>query len=279
MQPAGPIYTAHLFPELHNRLIALLKGLTPEEWQAPTICSPWTVKDLAAHLLQGDLGRLTFHRDRWPRPKRKAPDQGYSAILELINNNNHEWVQAATLISPSLLIQFHEVTGPQLCAYFASLDPHKPAPVSVLWAGEDSSYNWFDIAREYTEKWMHQQQIRDATGRPALYERPIFYPVLDTFIRALPYAYRTTEADNGTAIVVEISGEAGGAWTLYRQEERWMLYHGAAENANAHVTLDQDTAWRLFTKGISHDVALAKTQFAGDLPLAKQVLETVSIMA
>lgn len=25
---------------------------------------------------------------------------------------------------------------------------------------------WLDAAREYTEFWVHQQQIRDATGRP-----------------------------------------------------------------------------------------------------------------
>ena len=34
-------------------------------------------------------------------------------------------------------------------------------------AGEAVSANWFDVAREFTERWHHQQQIRLAIGGPA----------------------------------------------------------------------------------------------------------------
>jgi hypothetical protein len=42
------------------------------------------------------------------------------------------------------------------------LDPDA-AGLAAAWAGETDSRNWFDVAREYTEKWHHQQQLRDAT--------------------------------------------------------------------------------------------------------------------
>lgn len=35
------------------RLLQLLSSLTDEEWRRPTECSPWTVRDMATHLLGG----------------------------------------------------------------------------------------------------------------------------------------------------------------------------------------------------------------------------------
>lgn len=32
-------------------LAALLRSLTPEQWQTPTLCGDWTVRDVVAHLL------------------------------------------------------------------------------------------------------------------------------------------------------------------------------------------------------------------------------------
>ncbi|MDQ3956822.1 MAG: maleylpyruvate isomerase family mycothiol-dependent enzyme [Actinomycetota bacterium] len=37
--------------DLTSSLVAVLEGLAPEQWDAVTACDPWTVKDIAAHLL------------------------------------------------------------------------------------------------------------------------------------------------------------------------------------------------------------------------------------
>ncbi|WP_438269016.1 maleylpyruvate isomerase family mycothiol-dependent enzyme [Nocardia donostiensis] len=38
-------------------LAALLAGLTPQQWQMPTLCDRWTVKDVVAHMISyDDLG-------------------------------------------------------------------------------------------------------------------------------------------------------------------------------------------------------------------------------
>ena len=34
-----------------HRLVTLLESLTPEQWAAPTECQPWTVRDMATHVL------------------------------------------------------------------------------------------------------------------------------------------------------------------------------------------------------------------------------------
>jgi hypothetical protein len=43
--------------------------------------------------------------------------------------------------------------------------------------------------------------------------------------------------------------------------------------------MDGDTAWRLFTKGISKEAALARVRIEGNRALGEKVLDTVSIIA
>ena len=60
---------------------------------------------------------------------------------------------------------------------------------------------------------------------------------------------------------------------------RWALYVGVDTPPDAGATLDQETAWRLFTKGVTPDEARAGAALSGDVALASQVLRTVSVLA
>ncbi|MGD0750715.1 MAG: maleylpyruvate isomerase N-terminal domain-containing protein [Anaerolineales bacterium] len=57
MESPKPVIVAALFPEIHAELLSLLKKLSVEDWQKPTVCSGWLVKDVALHILGG--GDLT----------------------------------------------------------------------------------------------------------------------------------------------------------------------------------------------------------------------------
>lgn len=277
MKPVEPIETVELFPGLSAELLTVLRSLPLSAWENPTACADWTVKDVVAHLLGGTLGRLAFGRDKLKLPQTTPFPGEWEAQVAWINQHNAEWVHSARVFSPALLIDFLALTDPQLYDYFKTLPPFGASGPAVSWAGESSSQNWFDIAREYTEKWLHQQHIREAVGTPLLDQRKWLHPVLDTFLRALPHTYRTDSADEGTAIVVTISGEAGGDWSLMRRSNKWQLFTGAAPNPVTIVTLDQNVAWRLFTKDI--DASTVKLHVEGDERLGKISLQMVSIMA
>ena len=277
MKPVEPILTVELFPPLSGKLIDVLKRLKYEDWERPTACAGWSVKDVAAHLLGGNLGRLSERRDKPSQAEKDA--LSFEQLVKLIDQENEEWVRAARRISPKLLVEFLELTDPMLYQHFKNLRMEEPARISVSWAGEVQSPNWMDIAREYTEKWLHQQHIREAVGRGLLTSRAWLFPVLDTFLRALPYTYRSIQAEEGSSIGLHIDGEAGGDWCLLRQEGAWHLYSGMAPGAAALVRLDQDLAWRLFTKGISPKVAQQRVHFEGDQALGEGIIRMVSIMA
>ena len=277
MEPAGPIETASLLLPLHRELVALLRGLSPEDWERPTIAGKWRVRDIAAHLLDSSLRRLSVQRDGHAlRPD--GPIEGYRDLVAYLNALNADWVRVASRFSPRVLVELLEVSGPAVAELLSSLPPGGRAIFSVAWAGEETSENWLDVGREYTEWWHHQAQIRDAVGAPALSGRRFLHPVLELSLYAVPVALGGTSAKEGAAVVVEIAGEAGGTWSLLSSGEAWKLWRGAAEKPALTARLDADAAWRLFFNALSPEEARASIALEGDESLAARFLETRGVM-
>jgi uncharacterized protein (TIGR03083 family) len=272
MRTPEPIHIGHLFAPIHDELMALLRGLTSNEWLAPTVAGAWTVRDVAAHLLDTGVRRLSTHRDGYMPPL--DPDAFANGLGGFVNDLNAGGVGYARRLSPQLLIDMHDRYGRQLAVFMASLDPFSEAHFSVSWAGEEKSAMWFDVARELTERWHHQQQIRDAVGRAPLYDQYLA-PVLDTFVRALLHTYRDVDAPVGTTITLRITDEGEGAWSLVREDSRWQLYADAAESPTTTVTMRGDAAWRVFTKQKIDPHA----KIDGDARYAEPLLRMIAIVA
>jgi uncharacterized protein (TIGR03083 family) len=277
MEPLTPIYTAPLFPPLHQELLALLRGLAPADWERPTVAGSWRVRDVAAHLLDVDLRKLSVQRDGHLAPP-EEPIDGYVSLVRFLNRLNGDWVAAARRLSPRVLVDLLAVTGPAVSELVAALPPHEPAIFSVAWAGETQSENWFDVGRDYTERWHHQMQIRDAVDAPLLLERRWLHPLLDLSVRALPRAYEAVAADEGTAIVFEVSGVEGDAWSLVRSAGAWSVHRGAAPGPAAAVHADPNASWRLLYNALPPETALEMISIVGDAALAAPLLATRSVM-
>ncbi len=197
--------------------------------------------------------------------------------MAFINRQNETWVAAMRRCSPQLILELLVFTGERTLPIFRSRDLDAIG-TPVNWAGDEPAPVWLDVAREYTERWAHQQQIRDALDVPGLRDRRFSAPVLETFIRALPRTFASVDAPAGTHVRLEITGDAGGGWSLVRADGRWHLTDGGA-SADATATLDHDTAWRLMTKGITANAAMRAATLSGDLPMARRLLDTVAIIA
>jgi uncharacterized protein (TIGR03083 family) len=229
-------------------LLTLLDGLAPEDWSRPTVHRDRDVKDLTAHLLHGSLRRVSSLRDGYRRPA--PPIATAEDLVAFIQQDNREFMTGMRRVSPRVLRELIAHYDPDLVALFEAMDPDAPG-LGVVWAGEWVSPSWFDTAREYTEKWHHQQQIRDATGRPPLHDPPLLVPALETFARGLPFADRGLEAPEGARISISTTGPASVAWSLRRAAGAWSLWSGADPAAETSIALDADLAWRLWTKGVA----------------------------
>jgi uncharacterized protein (TIGR03083 family) len=274
MKSPDKIIVVDRFRPLRTHLLTLLADLGEDDWARPTAPPLWSVKDVTAHLLGGDISILSGKRDGFHMPQEiQSNDQ----LIELVDRLNAEWVLAARRMSPRLLRELLAFSGPEVEECFASLDPMRMGG-AVSWAGPDPAPVWFDLAREFTERWHHQQQIRDATGRPPLYDPYFLSPVLDTFVRALPHAFRNAMAPAGTFVRLEISGEAGGVWFVYKAEEAWILLLDSTAEPATNVVIPQDVAWRLFTKGIDREKARSLAVIGGKADLAAPIFVTTAII-
>jgi uncharacterized protein (TIGR03083 family) len=274
-----PIQTAHLFPVLDEKLIQLLRFLNPEDWERQTISPKWTIKDIAAHLLDGNIRSLSMLRDGYFGEK-PGDVNSYVDLLNFLNGLNADWVKAMKRVSPQLLVDLLEITGKAYCAHIASLPPFEPAAFSVAWAGEGVSPNWFHIAREYTEKWHHQQQIRLAVGREKeLYQSELYHPYLETSMRALPHHYRNLDVEIDTLIKIRVTGEGGGDWWLIRKTDTWELVTHPDKMPDAAVSIPGEIAWRIFTKGIAKEEAKLNVKISGQEHLGEHMLSMLAVMA
>ncbi len=123
---------------------------------------------------------------------------------------NQEFVDVAQRWSPRVLIDLLGHLGPQLDQMWASLDLERTGE-AVSWAAPAAPAPvWLDVAREYTEYWVHQQQVRDAVSRPGADDERLAVAVTDTFLRAVPHALRHVSPQQGTCVQIVVTGPGGG---------------------------------------------------------------------
>jgi hypothetical protein len=235
---------------------------------------------VALHLLWVDISNLSRRRDEYfGRPQDNPGDlDDLDTLIAFVNQLNDNWITGARRMSPRLLQTLLRVTGEEWAAYVQTVDI-KAMGDGVGWAGPDPAPVWLDIAREFTERWVHQQHIRDATGIPGATGPEFLKPVLATFAMALPHALRDVAAATGSTAALVITGESGGSWTTVRTERGWQFTESAASLPSGNVTFDQDTAWRLFTKGISPEQGKAAATTSGNPAIVEAILQMVTILA
>src|SRR6266403_648950 len=247
-QPNGttPILCAHLLRTVDEKLVDLLGSLAPSEWDLQTVAPSWKVRDVAAHLLDTVLRKLAMVRDSCyvEAVTIRSPHD----VVALVNRLNAEGVTVYRRLSPPLLINLMRTA----CEH---------------------------TARELTERWHHQQQIRLATNRPGIMTPDLYHPVLDCFVRGLPYVYRDVDTPVGTALLLEISGECGGQWFLSRGATQWNFGDRPDGAVASRVTIPQDLAWRVFTKGIDRDSARRQIAVEGNRDLGEKVIDLIAIVA
>jgi len=271
-----PILCAPIIRQVDQHLIELLTALDSDEWDQPTVAPQWSVRDVAAHLLDTALRKLSRGRDQCRVERTDL--RSHQHLVTLVNRLNREGVTVYRRLSPRVLTQIMQLACAQTADFYESLNPFARAAIGVSWAGETTSLVWFDTARELTERWHHQEQIRLATNRAGIVTPPLYHPVLDTFLRGLPHAYRNVVAAIDTALLVEISGDCGGQWCLLRSGDSWSYTKELPSAIASHIVIPQSIAWRLFTKGIDRESARAEVTITGDIGLAEHVLELVAIV-
>jgi hypothetical protein len=102
-----PILCSTLLRKVDTELLSLLRDLRPEEWDLPTISPKWNVRDVAAHLLDTALRKLSMARDRCfvAAASPSSPQE----LVDLVNRLNQEGVTVYRRLSPTVLIDMMSI--------------------------------------------------------------------------------------------------------------------------------------------------------------------------
>jgi len=265
------IEVGDLFIPDRTALIDLLAELEPGDWSRPTVCPGWDVRDVSLHILGGDFVNIAIRRDRVAYLE-AAPDED---LVSFVNRINSDWVTAARRLTPRLIQELLEFTAQQIHQCLTSVDG-AAVDAHVSWASPHPVPRWLDVAREYMERWVHQQHIRDAVGRPGQDSSRFIAPVIAASMFALPAALQGVRSG---PVVVQVEGPGGGSWVVRAQASGLKLFQGHVVEAAARLRITAGDWWRTVTLGLSVDEALTRASIEGDPLLVRATLGAVAIIA
>jgi len=238
---ASVIDVRPLLSDERQDLLSWLRTLAPAEWATPSAAPGWSVKDLALHLLDDDLGWLSRGRDG--DRSGLLPMDNQESFVAALAAKNQRWIDGAQGLSARVITELLDWSGQQMDAFYASMDLLNHGHVS--WASDGPVPIWFDLAQDLTERWVHQMQMREAVGRVEDYADRYLPVVLRTFVWAVPHQYRA-DAPAGTTVQVDLA--AGGTWLLVSNgSAHWSLDEGTVEAPDARGEFTSDAAWRWLT--------------------------------
>lgn len=182
-----------------DALVGLAAELAPADWDQPTDLPGWTVKDCYAHIVGTEsilLGRAA--------PDVEVPDDIPHVHNEL-GRANEAWVIAHRDRSGAeVLAELAEVVTERRSALQA-MDQEAFDQPSWTPAGEDTYGRFMRI--RVLDQWFHEQDVREAAGRPGHLEGLAPELVLDEMAAALGYVVgKQAGAPPGTSVRFDLKG-------------------------------------------------------------------------
>jgi uncharacterized protein (TIGR03083 family) len=272
LRPPAPTELADLaaaYEQAVSAVVAIGRGLRPGEEDLPTDCPGWTVADQVRHVesiesaLTGeplpdvDVGHLPHVRsdfaarvERWLEPRRSRPLAVVLDDLERVLDR-----RTAHLRDPGTTAD-GPATGPFGRTTEAGL----------------VALRTFDI-------WVHEQDLREALGRPGDLDTPAAANAVARVLATLPRVVaREADLPEGAAVVVEVTGPVAGRAGA-RVVERDGARHGIPLEDEVPAGAPEVTTVALSTRDLTRLTAGRRradelsVEVTGDAEAARRLLD------
>lgn len=249
-----------------QRFLTVLESLEGADWQQPTACTLWTVKDIAAHEA-GSLRGNTSFRAFWKMQSKEVTGPYRERGMSLLDAMNQAMVDSRANRSPDDVIAEIRDMGPRAVAWRAGL----PALVRAIRLPLEDLGGWRPIGylmdTIYSrDMWMHRIDICRATRRAFVQTADHDGRIVALIVR--DFGTQFLPDLDGQSIVLDLTGEAGGTWLV-----------GTARVPAATIRMNAlDFSVLASGRVTAADVmAQSLVQMEGDRALAQRVLETTSV--
>jgi uncharacterized protein (TIGR03083 family) len=184
----------------------LLTSLGPEHWAMPTALPGWSVHDNVSHMVGTECSLAGQEPPPGDAGVRDAPH-----VRNDIGAANERWVAGLRGESPEAMIdRFRVITAARLAALEKMSQEEFDAP-SWTPAGP-GTYGRFMRIRLF-DCWMHEQDIRDAVGKPGNGDGQCAAIALSEVGDALGYIVgKRAAAPDGATVTIELTGPERVTW-------------------------------------------------------------------
>jgi uncharacterized protein (TIGR03083 family) len=246
------------FEQAARSMVALADELTAADWDRPTECPGWSVKDQYSHILG---------IERWLLGDADDGEARTSANTELD-------VEARRADPPGeILGDLRDVIERRVAALRSgAIDL---AEVVTTPFGPAMAYGDFMRHRTF-DVWMHEQDVRRATGRPGNLDGPGADCSRLVLEGSLPYVVgKRAAAAPGQTVVVETPEHR---WRVVVGDDRRARFHDGPDG-DAEPTVRLRMAWETFVRlgggRVTGDAA--DVEVGGDPELARRVLAGMAV--
>lgn len=249
----------------------LLAALDDDEWRLPTALPGWTVQDNVAHII-GTEAMLAGE----PNPDIEIDRDATEHVHNDIGAFNEQWVEALRPLAPAdVLARFREVTTRRLATLVAMADDEWHAE-SFTPAGKDSFGRFMQI--RVFDCWLHEQDIRDAVGRPGNESGLAVDVTLDEMATALGFVVgKKAGATEGQRMTFELT-DGGTVVRRFHVEvgERATVVPELSGPATVVLTMPTGVMTRRSAGRVGPDDLLDQIEVEGDQELAAKILRNQS---
>jgi uncharacterized protein (TIGR03083 family) len=257
--------------EVWDGLANLAADLAADDWDRPTACPGWTVKDQYAHVL-GTEASLTGA----PTPEVALP-AGLSHVRNDMGLFNETWIEHYRLQSvPDLLADLGEALITRRAA-LATMDQAAFDEPAQTPAGPDTYGRLMRV--RVMDQWFHQQDVREATGHPGGLEGVVPQVVLDEVTAVLGYAVgKKAGVGAGASVRFELTGPIARRIDV-EVTDRARVVDGLRGTPTVTLTLPGDRFLRIAGGRLGDaDPVDGSVEISGDRALGEQVLRGMAFM-
>ncbi len=265
---SAPALTAQL-TEVWDSLASLGATLSDADWSTVTPCPGWLVSAQYAHVIGTEsmlLGR--------PNPEIDPGRPGH--VHNDIGGFNEVWVAAlATESRDAVLSRLAEVTATRKEALAAMTEAEFSAPSWTPVGNAD--YRRFMQVRAF-DCWVHEQDIRDAVGRPGHEEGQVAEQAVDEIVRAIGYIVgKKAGAEPGSTLRISLTGPVSRDINVAVVDGRARSVEDLEVAPTASLSLSSTAFTRLACGRVDPAAvrrgALGGVQASGDTALAERVVD------
>ena len=233
-------------------LLTAIAGAGSADWGRPTVCAPWDVKDVLAHMVEGELNVGRIYRGEVREQGYIDPEEGIAKWRALPG----EAVRAA--------LWQHGTAAQRVLD--AMTEEVWRAPIKAFGCREIRQLvrlHLFDVS-------VHGHDLTEALAAPAVWEPAL--PFLTEFVvRAAPPTLVRRGLEPSGSLLLSVNGRR---WLIGSSEGSWRVVHdAAADEGEASLETDPETLVLLTTGRGDPEALLRRTAISRDRKTGERILE------